>query len=125
MPVRRDAEARWEGGLKDGTGKMKLGSGVYEGPYSFGSRFEDAAGTNPEELIGAAHAGCFSMALAAGLGKAGHSPEYIHTRARVQLEKVGDGFAITHISRTHVLPDDLLEIDRRGAAPLAAWLLYV
>jgi osmotically inducible protein OsmC len=100
MPVRREAEARWEGGLKDGAGRMKLESGAYEGPYSYGSRFEDARGTNPEELIGAAHAGCFSMALAAALGKAGHSPAFIHTRARVQLEKVGDGFAITHIHLT-------------------------
>lgn len=98
MPVRRDAEARWEGGLKSGAGKMKLGSGSYEGPYSFGTRFEDAPGTNPEELIGAAHAGCFSMALAAALEKAGHAPIFIHTTARVQLEKKGDGFAITHIA---------------------------
>ena len=66
----RTASAVWSGGLKDGNGRMKLGSGAYEGAYSFGSRFEEAPGTNPEELIGAAHAGCYSMALAAGLGKA-------------------------------------------------------
>lgn len=97
MPVRREAEARWEGGLKHGSGRMRLGGGAFEGAYSFGSRFEDKSGTNPEELIAAAHAGCFSMALAAGLEKAGHTPEAIQTTARVQLEKSGDGFAITRI----------------------------
>lgn len=97
MPVRRDAEARWEGGLKDGSGRMRLGGGAFDGSYSFGSRFEDQRGTNPEELIAAAHAGCFSMALAFGLEKAGHKPDSISTTARVQLEKSGDGFAITHI----------------------------
>lgn len=100
MPVRRFAEARWEGSLKEGAGKMKLGSGAFSGPYSFGTRFEAVEGTNPEELIGAAHAGCFSMALAAALGKAGHPPQSIHTTARVQLEKVAEGFAITHILLT-------------------------
>jgi lipoyl-dependent peroxiredoxin len=96
MPVRQ-AKAVWEGGLKDGQGRMALGSGAYEGPYSFGSRFEDAGGTNPEELIGAAHAGCFSMALSAGLGRAGFSPRRVATGAKVHLEKVGEGFKITHI----------------------------
>jgi osmotically inducible protein OsmC len=96
MPV-RTANAVWEGGLKDGHGTMRLGSGAYEGAYSFGSRFETATGTNPEELIGAAHAGCFSMALSAGLGRAGHSPKRIATSARVHLEKVGEGFKITAI----------------------------
>src|SRR6202022_3944153 len=74
MPVRK-AEAEWTGGLRDGSGRVKLGSGAFEGNYSFGSRFENAKGTNPEELLGAAHAGCFSMALAAGLGKAGFQPK--------------------------------------------------
>ncbi len=76
---------------------MKLGSGAYEGAYSFASRFEQGPGTNPEELIGAAHAGCFSMALSAGLEKAGFNPKRVKTKARVHLEKVGEGFQITKI----------------------------
>jgi len=99
MPV-RNAKAVWEGGLKDGHGTVALGSGAYEGRYSFGSRFEEAGGTNPEELIGAAHAGCFSMALSAGLGRAGFSPKRVATAARVHLEKVGEGFKITRIDLT-------------------------
>ena len=94
------AEAVWEGSLKDGKGNMKLGSGAFNGAYSFRTRFEGAAGTNPEELIGAAHAGCFSMALSAGLGKAGFTPTRIHTTAKVHLEKVGEGFKITRIQLT-------------------------
>lgn len=93
----RTAEAVWEGNLKEGRGSVKLGSGAFEGKYSFATRFEEQPGTNPEELIGAAHAGCFSMALSAGLSKAGHVPRRIHTTARVQLEKVGEGFKITRI----------------------------
>ncbi|MEA2693732.1 MAG: lipoyl-dependent peroxiredoxin [Acidobacteriota bacterium] len=96
MPV-RSAKAVWEGGLKDGQGKVSLGSGAFEGRYSFGSRFEEAGGTNPEELIGAAHAGCFSMALSAGLGRAGFAPKRVATSAKVHLEKVGEGFKITRI----------------------------
>jgi osmotically inducible protein OsmC len=96
MPI-RTAEARWEGNLKNGKGRVKLGSGVFEGSYSFGSRFEKAPGTNPEELIGAAHAGCFSMALSMILGLAGFTPDSIHTTARVTIDKVGDGFKITTI----------------------------
>lgn len=96
MPARR-ANAVWEGGLKDGKGRMRLGSGAYEGAYSFSSRFEEGAGTNPEELIGAAHAGCFSMALAAGLEKAGLRPRRIQTEARVHLEKAAEGFRIGRI----------------------------
>jgi len=96
MPVRQ-AKAVWEGGLKDGHGTVALGSGAFEGRYSFGSRFEEAGGTHPEELIGAAHAGCFSMALAAGLGRAGHQPKRVATAAKVHLEKVGEGFKITRI----------------------------
>ena len=99
MPVRK-ANAVWEGNLKEGHGKVALGSGAFEGPYSFGSRFEEAKGTNPEELIGAAHAGCFSMALTAGLGRSGHNPERVATSARVHLEKVGEGFKITTIKLT-------------------------
>jgi osmotically inducible protein OsmC len=93
----RTADAVWTGGLKDGKGTVKLGSGAYEGPYSFASRFEQGTGTNPEELIGAAHAGCFSMALSAGLERVGHKPKSVKTKARVHLEKVGDGFQITKI----------------------------
>ena len=96
MPVRK-AEAVWEGTLKSGKGKMKFGSGAYEGAYSFASRFEDGKGTNPEELLGAAHAGCFSMALSLVLEIAGFKAEYIHTTANVHIDKVGEGFKITVI----------------------------
>ncbi|MDP9121595.1 MAG: OsmC family protein [Acidobacteriota bacterium] len=96
MPVRK-ANAVWEGGLKGGQGRVALGSGAWEGRYSFGSRFEQAGGTNPEELLAAAHAACFSMALSVGLERAGHPPRSVATSARVHLEKVGEGFKITHI----------------------------
>jgi osmotically inducible protein OsmC len=96
MPV-REASAIWEGDLKQGKGKITLASGAFEGAYSFASRFEQGKGTNPEELIGAAHAGCFSMALAHGLAQAGYSPEKISTRARVSLERIGERFKITKI----------------------------
>ena len=96
MPT-RNANARWNGSLKDGDGTMSLGSGAYEGPYSFQSRFEEGDGTNPEELIAAAHAGCFSMALSGELGKHGHEVESIETEARVHIDKVDDGFAIKRI----------------------------
>lgn len=96
MPT-RSAHAVWEGDLKGGKGTMKFGSGAYEGAYSFASRFEEGTGTNPEELIGAAHAGCFSMAFSGGLGKAGFSPKRVSTNAKVHLEKVGEGFSITKI----------------------------
>jgi len=96
MPARR-ANAVWEGGLKDGRGRVKLGSGAYEGAYSFASRFEEGTGTNPEELIGAAHAGCYSMALSAGLEKSGFKPKRVQTEARVHLEKAADGFRISRV----------------------------
>jgi len=96
MAVRK-AEATWSGGIKEGRGEVKLGSGAFEGAYSFASRFEEGKGTNPEELIGAAHAGCFSMALAFMLEQAGFRPERIHTDARVHIEKVADGFKITAV----------------------------
>ena len=99
MPTRR-AEAQWNGDLKGGQGTMALGSGAYEGAYSFGSRFEEAPGTNPEELIGAALAGCFSMALSAALGKAGLTPTSIDTQAEVHLNKKGDAFEIGSIDLT-------------------------
>ncbi|MFO7633718.1 MAG: OsmC family protein [Caldilinea sp.] len=85
MPVRK-ADAIWNGTLKEGSGVMKLGSGAYDGPFSYMSRFEDGAGTNPEELIGAAHAGCFSMFLSALLSKDGYAPTRIETTAKVYLE---------------------------------------
>ncbi len=94
MPTRA-AEAEWRGNLLKGDGTMKLGSGAFEGKYSFGSRFEESPGANPEELIGAAHAGCFSMALAGMLADAGFEPKRIHTTAKVSVEKAGDGFSIT------------------------------
>ncbi|HNZ97548.1 MAG TPA: OsmC family protein [Thermoanaerobaculia bacterium] len=96
MAVRR-ASAAWNGGLLDGNGKMRLGSGAFEGPFSFKTRFEEEPGTNPEELIGAAHAGCFSMAFAATLGKNGFAPERVATDARVHLTKGETGFSISKI----------------------------
>jgi osmotically inducible protein OsmC len=96
MPI-RSSNAVWEGTLKQGKGTMTIGDGVYKGPYSFASRFENGPGTNPEELIAAAHAGCFSMALAFGLEQAGYSPKQVKTVAQVHLDKVGDGFQITSI----------------------------
>jgi osmotically inducible protein OsmC len=96
MPT-RTAEARWDGSLQEGNGTMRMASGAYQGPYSFESRFEEGEGTNPEELIAAAHAGCFSMALSAELGRAGHSAESVETTATVHLDKVEQGFAIQRI----------------------------
>jgi osmotically inducible protein OsmC len=96
MPV-RSAEAQWEGSLQEGSGTMRLGSGAFEGRYSFTSRFEDGPGTNPEELIGAAHAGCFSMALSGALSRAGHVPTRVHTTARVHIDRGDAGFSITRI----------------------------
>ena len=96
MPV-RSADAQWSGSLEKGEGSMKLGSGAFEGAYSFRSRFEAGDGTNPEELVGAAHAGCFSMQLSALLAEAGHEPDSVHTEARVHLDKDGGGFKISKI----------------------------
>ena len=97
MPTQR-AEAEWKGNLMEGSGRLKVGSGAFDGPYSFKSRFEEGqSATNPEELIGAAHAGCFTMALAAQLSRAGITPTRIRTGATVKLEKVGEGFSITMI----------------------------
>ena len=93
----RTAKARWEGDLTSGKGTMALGSGAFEGPYSFASRFEGGTGTNPEELIGAAHAGCFSMALAAQLAGAGLKPERIRTHADVSFTKAASGWTIDRI----------------------------
>lgn len=93
----RSADAEWNGTLKEGDGRMRMASGAYEGAYSFSSRFEEGEGTNPEELIAAAHAGCFSMALSGELGKAGHDPRRVVTTANVHLNKSDQGFSITRI----------------------------
>lgn len=95
MPV-RNAEAEWKGTLLEGQGHMKMGT-AYDGPFTFKSRMESGAGTNPEELIAAAHAGCFSMAFSAGLSKVGFTPKRVHTKAAVHFDKVPEGFAITSI----------------------------
>jgi osmotically inducible protein OsmC len=96
MPT-RSSSAVWNGGLKNGSGKVRVGKGVYEGPYTFASRFETGDGTNPEELLAAAHAGCLSMALAAALERAGTPATTISTRADATLEKVGDAFRVTRM----------------------------
>jgi osmotically inducible protein OsmC len=105
----RNSKAEWQGSLKEGKGTVELGSGAFKGSYSFPSRFEDGTGTNPEELIAAAHAGCYSMALSAGLGKAGFTPNSVKTQANVTLEKVGEGFEITTIEL--VVEADIPNID--------------
>ena len=96
MPV-RTSNAVWRGDLKGGDGTVALGSGAFEGPYSFPSRFEEGPGTNPEELIGAAHAGCFAMALSNGLAGAGFTPTEVRVEARVHLGRDDQGAAITKI----------------------------
>lgn len=96
MATRR-ASAAWEGGLRGGNGRFEGESGAISAKYDFGSRFGDAGGTNPEELLAAAEAACFSMALAAGLEKAGHAPTRVETKAACTVEKVGEGFQITSI----------------------------
>lgn len=93
----RTAEAEWNGTLRDGSGNLKSETGAVSGRYSFSSRFEEGTGTNPEELIAAAHAGCFSMALSAELGKAGHDPRRVRTTGHVHLEKQEGGFGITRV----------------------------
>lgn len=98
----RQGMAEWKGDLKGGSGHVKLGSGVYEGDYSFATRFEDKPGTNPEEMVGAAHAGCYSMALANSLAGAGFVANSIHTTADVHLGKDDKGFLITRIDLTVV-----------------------
>jgi len=93
----RQSEAEWKGTLKEGSGTMKLGSGAYEGPFTYASRFESGEGSNPEELIGAAHAGCFSMFLSALLSNEGLNPTRIHTTATVHLGQVEGAPTITNI----------------------------
>ena len=101
----RNAEAVWTGSLKEGKGTMKFGS--FEGAYTWSSRFEDGQGTNPEELLGAAHAGCFSMALSSNLGKNGFAPKQIHTQAQVTLEVIDGKSRITkiHLTTEAVVPE--------------------
>jgi osmotically inducible protein OsmC len=93
----RTSSARWQGDLKGGNGSLALGSGAFEGQYNFSSRFEDGVGTNPEELIAAAHAGCFTMALSNMLAQAGFTPDSVTTNATVSLGKVDGNLAITRI----------------------------
>ena len=105
--MKRKASAIWRGGLKDGKGVISTESGVLkETPYSFSTRFENGIGTNPEELIAAAHAGCFAMAFSAELGKAGLAPASIHTTATITLEKTDAGFTVTqsHLDVTAKVP---------------------
>jgi len=98
MGIKRTSEARWDGSITGGKGNIKLGSGAFEGEYSFNSRFgDDTKATNPEELIAAAHAGCFTMALTAALGRGGYEPASVETKASVHLEKDGEGFSIPKI----------------------------
>jgi len=94
MPTRHSS-AEWKGGLKSGSGTVSVGKGIFEGTYSFPSRFEDGKGTNPEELLAAAHAACLSMALSVGLERAGTPVERVTTRASATLEKVGEAFRVT------------------------------
>ncbi|GAA2618103.1 OsmC family protein [Dactylosporangium fulvum] len=99
MPT-RTSSARWEGDLRSGSGTVSTGSGTFQGSYSFPSRFENGQGTNPEELVAAAHAACYSMALSNGLAKAGYTPTSVDTTAAVQFGQVDGGFAITRIDLT-------------------------
>jgi lipoyl-dependent peroxiredoxin len=99
MPT-RTADAEWNGTLQEGNGHLRMATGAWEGPYSFASRFEEGQGTNPEELIAAAHAGCYSMALAGSLGKAGYTPGSVRTTADVRLERGEAGWNIAAIELT-------------------------
>ncbi len=99
MP-RRTAHARWEGSLKEGNGRVDFGNGAFKGAYSFASRFEEGGGTNPEELLAAAHASCFAMALSLILGKAGSTPEYVDAKAQVTVIPRDGGFKIT---KSHIV----------------------
>jgi osmotically inducible protein OsmC len=105
MPT-RIANADWEGDFKRGGGTVAVDSGLFSGPYNFSGRFEDGSGTNPEELLGAAHASCFTMALSVGLSQAGTPPERLETEAKVTVAEVEGGFGITRI-----------DLDLRGKVP--------
>ena len=100
----RTSSAEWKGSLKEGSGTMKLASGAFEGPYTYSSRFEEGPGSNPEELIGAAHAGCFSMFLAALLSNAGFVPTHIHTTAAVHL-RAGPTIALIELKTEAEVPN--------------------
>lgn len=114
MPVRK-AEATWEGDLPNGSGTMKMGG--WEGPYSATSRFQEGSGTNPEELLAAAHAGCFSMAFSKVLSDGGHIPNRIHTTARVHIEKGDAGYSVTRVElSTEVDVSDVDESNLKSAA---------
>jgi len=118
MKIKRSGSAVWQGGLKDGKGTISTGSGALaEHPYGFNSRFEGGKGTNPEELIGAAHAGCFSMALSKILGDAGHVPKKLATTADVTLEQKDGGFSITAVKLT--LKADVPGLDKKTFDDLA------
>jgi lipoyl-dependent peroxiredoxin len=93
----RNASAEWKGNLKEGDGKMALGSGAWEGPFTFKSRFEEGQGTNPEELIGAALAGCFTMQVSHQLAEAGHVPDHVETQAKVQIRNIDGNPTISQI----------------------------
>ena len=98
MTMIRTAEAAWEGDFRDGEGKMKLGSGAFESGFSYRTRMEEEGpGTNPEESLAAAHAGCFSMSLSRRLSAASHPPRRIHTEGRVRFDRVGEGYVISRI----------------------------
>jgi osmotically inducible protein OsmC len=116
----RNATARWSGDLKTGKGTIKLGSGAFEGPYSFTTRFEGAKGANPEELLGSAHAACFTMQLSHMLAMAGHPVTSVETNAIVHLNKVGEGFSITGIDLiTHGVVPGLTAADFQKQAEAA------
>ncbi|GAA1589457.1 OsmC family protein [Actinoplanes couchii] len=119
MPI-RSASARWEGNLTEGSGTVKTGKGGLQGAYSFKSRFEEGEGTNPEELIAAAHSGCFSMAFSKGLADAGFTPTSVETVAKVHMDKVDGGFGVTRIDLETVgdvpgIADDLFQKIAIGA----------
>lgn len=117
--MKRKASAEWRGDLKGGKGSISTASGVLSGAqYSFGTRFEEGIGTNPEELIAAAHAGCFSMALSAQLGNAGLTPESVATTAAVSLDKLESGWAVTavHLDVTAKIPGASEEAFKTAAA---------
>lgn len=120
MAITKSGSAKWQGGIKDGKGEVSTESGVLsDQPYGFNTRFEDGRGTNPEELIGAAHAACFSMALSGQLEKAGVKDARIETTAAVTLEKQGDGFTVTKVQLTTQVSGQGDEADIRKAADAA------
>jgi lipoyl-dependent peroxiredoxin len=117
MPIRK-AEAEWTGNLIEGTGRLRLGSGAFDGPYSFKSRSEEGQpATNPEELIGAAHAGCFTMGVSMQLLRKGIKPRRLYTMANVTLDKVGEGFAITRVELR--MEADIPDIDESAFQAIA------